>query len=108
MGIVAGKSVSTPYLSAISSMRSGVSESSGRDDLQDPERHVARVPEGVPLPPRLEHKFSSAGKHLLAPKHCPDAPFEYIRVFVLPRVAVYGCGECSRWDEMLDKGEPSA
>jgi hypothetical protein len=45
-----------------------------RDDLEDPRRDIARVPERVPLAPRLEDEVGGAGFDLMTPvplRTCP-------------------------------------
>src|SRR5438552_3994170 len=63
-------------------------ESPWRDDLEDPRRLVARVPERVPLVARLEDQIAWAADDDLIAEEGPAPPFEDIAVLVLSAVAV--------------------
>ena len=58
-------------------------DAAGRDDLQQPQRLVAGVPERVPLPARLEERSPGAGDDLLAAQERAEPAVEDVAVLVL-------------------------
>src|SRR5581483_7821340 len=56
-----------------------------RDDLEDPARLVARVPERVPLVARLEHQVARPGLDDVVAQQRAHAPLEDEAVLVLAR-----------------------
>src|SRR5919198_6668738 len=82
-----------------------VLEARGRDDLEDPARLVARVPEGVPLVARLEDEVAGTCLHDVVPEQGAHAPLEHEAVLVLARVEVQRRRERARGHRMLDERE---
>jgi hypothetical protein len=58
------------------------------DDLEDPRRLIARVPERVPLVARLVDQIARAGDDDLVPEQCADLPLQDVAVLVLEGVPV--------------------
>jgi len=78
------------------------------DDLQQPSRLVAGVPEGVRRSARLGHELARARlAHLVAHLEA-DAALEHAAVFVLAFVGVQRRGEDAWVDRMLDERERAA
>ena len=85
-----------------------VLEPGRRDDLEDPARLVARVPEGVPLVPRLEDEVTGAGLDDVVTEERPHPALEDVAVLVLARVPVQRGGERARRHRVLDEREALA
>ena len=82
-----------------------VLEAGRRDDLQDPARLVAGVPERVPLIARLERELTCVGvDHLIAQQRSHPA-LEHEAVLVDAVVAVQRRAQRARRDRVLDQRE---
>jgi len=79
------------------------------DDLQRPRWRVARGPEGIRHPSRLEDEISWPDDAHLVPDLDADLAFEDVGVLVLAYVGVQRRGEDSRPDRVLyeRKGAPA-
>jgi hypothetical protein len=75
------------------------------DDLEDPRRLVAGVPEGVPLVARLEEQVARAGDDHLVAQQGADLALEHEAVLVLAQVAVQRRGQRARRHRVLDERE---
>jgi type I restriction enzyme, R subunit len=82
-------------------------EPAGGDDLEDPARHVASVPEGVPLGARFEDEVPLFRVDDLIAKLRSHASLEDVAVLVLVRMTVERSDERPRGDRMLNEGESS-
>src|SRR5262249_51751774 len=81
-------------------------ETGRRDDLEDPARLVAGVPERVPLVARLEDETAwTSFDHFLAQKRA-HPPLQDEAVLVFARVQMQGRGERTWRHRMLDEREP--
>src|SRR6476646_3668394 len=85
-----------------------VLEPGRRDDLEDPARLVARVPEGVPLVTRLEDEVAGAGLDDVVAEEGAHPALEDVAVLVLARVPVQRGGERARRHRVLDEREALA
>jgi len=83
-------------------------EAPGGDDLEDPARLVACVPERVPLPARLEDEVADIGEHDVVAELRAHATLDDVAVLVLVRVPVQRRAQPARRDRVLDKREASA
>ena len=63
-------------------------EAPWRDDLQDPTRLIAGVPEGVPLLARLERQIAHIGVNDLVTEQGAHPPLDHEAVLVLTGVFV--------------------
>jgi len=85
-----------------------VLEARGGDDLEDPARLVARVPERVPLVARLVDQVARAGLDDLVAEQRAHAALQDVAVLVLARVEVQRGGEGARRHRVLDQREALA
>src|SRR6185312_3212464 len=76
-------------------------EARRRDDLEDPARLVARVPEGVPLAAGLEDEVAGPGLEDLVAEEGAHAAFDHVAVLVLAVVPVQRGGEGARGHGVL-------
>src|SRR5919109_4741023 len=76
-----------------------------RDDLEDPARLVARVPERVPLVARLEDEIARPGLDDLVAEQRAHPPLEDEAVLVLAGVQMQRRRERPRRHRMLDERE---
>ena len=83
-------------------------EAGRRDDLEDPARLVARVPERVPLVARLEDEVARPRLDDVVAEQRAHAALEHEAVLVLARVQVQRRGERARRHRVLDEREPLA
>src|SRR5919109_785552 len=79
-----------------------------RDDLEDPARLVARVPEGVPLVAWLEDEVPRPRFDDLVAQQGAHPPLEDVAVLVLARVQVQRRRERARRHRVLDEREALA
>src|SRR5919108_109714 len=79
-----------------------------RDDLEDPARLVAGIPERVPLVSRLEYQVARASLDDVVAEQRTHASLQHEAVFVLARVEVERRGERARRHRMLDEREALA
>jgi hypothetical protein len=82
-----------------------VLEPGRRDDLEDPARLVARVPERVPLVARLVDEVAGPGLDDVVAEERAHPPLHDVAVLVLARVPVQRRGERARRHRVLDEGE---
>src|SRR5262245_28102637 len=80
-------------------------ETGRRDDLEDPARLVAGVPERVPLVARLVDEITRTSLDHVVAQQRPHPTLEDEAVLVLTRVAVNGRREGVRGHRMLDERE---
>jgi hypothetical protein len=85
-----------------------VLEAGRGDDLQDPGRLVAGVPERVPLVARLEDQVAGLGHENLVAEQRADLPLQDVAVLVLSRVPVQRRGQGPRTHRVLDEREVTA
>jgi hypothetical protein len=85
-----------------------VLEAARSDDLENPARTVAGVPERVPLIARLERQISGVGVDHVVAEQRAHPPFEHEAVFVLAAVLVKRRAEAPRRDRVLDEREAAA
>ena len=90
------------------SSRKKFSKPAGRDDLEDPARLVARVPERVPLVARLEDEVARAGLDDVVAEQGTHPSLEDEAVLVLARVQVQRGSERPRRHRMLHEREALA
>jgi hypothetical protein len=81
-------------------------EPGGGDDLEDPRRFVAGVPEGVPPVARLVDQVAGRGDHHLVAQQGAHAPLDHVAVLVLAQVPVQRRRERVRRHRVLDQREP--
>ena len=82
-------------------------EARGRDDLQDPGRLVAGVPERVPLVARLEDEIAGAADHDVIAQQRTDTSLEDVAVLVLARVPMHRRSQRARRHGVFDEREPT-
>src|SRR5438552_10095880 len=77
----------------------------GRDDLEDADGAVTRVPEGVPLAPRFEDQVPNLAVDDLPSEVGADPTLKDEAVLILAAVPVHRCGQGARFHGVLDERE---
>ena len=80
-------------------------ETGRRNDLDDFARRIPRVPERMPLLPRLEHPRSRTSGHDVVSQQAAHRAGQHIRIFILAIMAVQGSGQYSRRHGMMHDGK---
>src|SRR5207237_2556948 len=79
----------------------------GRDDLEDADGAVTRVPEGVPLAPRFEDQVPNLAVDDLPSEVGADPTFEDEAVLILAAVPLHRCGQGARLPGVPASCEPA-